>query len=244
MSANFGLPFATSPYEGSGGGTPSFSAGGGTSALASVDAVQEFTVQTSTYAPEYGRQPGAQLAIVTRSGANDFHGSAFDYLRNDKLDANSWFGNFNGLKRPALRQNDFGFTAGGPTRIPGLYDGRNRTFFFVSYEGLRLVQPVISPTVRVPSLAARERATGLLKSILEATLPSPPRWPTHPTKRRTSPAFPIHPISTPPAFVSTTPSVPASHYSAAITTRRQNRANVPAMRPLVSSPCSRPRPRR
>jgi hypothetical protein len=168
VSGNFGLPFATSPYEGSGGGTPSFSAGGGSSALASVDAVQEFTVQTSTYAPEYGRQPGAQVAIVTRSGTNEFHGSAFNYLRNDKLDANSWFGNFNGLKRPALRQNDFGFTIGGPARIPGVMDGRNRTFFFVSYEGLRLVQPVISPTVRVPTVAARERATGVLKSILEA----------------------------------------------------------------------------
>ena len=168
VSANFGLPFATSPYEGSGGGTPSYSASGGTSALASVDAVQEFTVQTSTYAPEYGRQPGAQVAIVTRSGGNDFHGSLFDYLRNDKLDANSWFGNFNGLKRPALRQNDFGFTIGGPASLPKLYNARNRTFFFVSYEGLRLRQPVISPLVRVPSLAARENATGLLKSILEA----------------------------------------------------------------------------
>jgi hypothetical protein len=168
VSANFGLPFATSPYEGSGGGTPSYSASGGTSALASVDAVQEFTIQTSTYSPEYGRQPGAQVAIVTRSGGNDFHGSVFNYLRNDKLDANSWFGNFNGLKRPALRQNDFGFTIGGPASIPKLYDARNRTFFFLSYEGLRLRQPVISPQVRVPSLAARESATGLLKSILEA----------------------------------------------------------------------------
>ncbi|MBL8216871.1 MAG: TonB-dependent receptor, partial [Bryobacterales bacterium] len=161
VSANFGLPFATSPYEGAGGGTPSFSASGGTSALASVDAVQEFTIQTSTYAPEYGRQPGAQVAIVTRSGTNQIHGSLFHYLRNDKLDANSWFGNFNNIKRPALRQNDFGFTAGGPVF-------RNRTFFFASYEGLRLRQPVISPVVRVPSLEARANATGLLKSILEA----------------------------------------------------------------------------
>jgi len=168
VSANFGLPFATSPYEGAGGGTPSYSASGGTSALASVDAVQEFTIQTSTYAPEYGRQPGAQVAIVTRSGTNDLHGSLFNYLRNDKLDANSWFGNFNGLKRPALRQNDFGFTAGGPVFVPRLYDGRNRTFFFASCEGLRLRQPVISPEVRVPSLAARANATGLLKNILEA----------------------------------------------------------------------------
>jgi hypothetical protein len=168
VGANFGLPFATTPYEGSGGGTPSFSAQGSTSALASVDAVQEFTIQTSTYAPEYGRQPGAQVAIVTRSGTNRLHGSAFDYLRNDRLDANSWFGNYNGLPRPALRQNDFGFTAGGPVFIPKMYDGRNKTFFFVSYEGLRLIQPVISVPSRVPSMAARQQATGLVKSILEA----------------------------------------------------------------------------
>lgn len=168
VSANFGLPAATSPYEGAGGSVPSFSAQGGTSSLASVDAVQEFTIQTSTYAPEYGRQPGAQVAIVTRSGTNALHGSAFNYFRNDKLDANSWFGNLNGVKRPALRQNDFGFTAGGPVFVPKLYDGRNRTFFFVSYEGLRLIQPVILTGARVPSLAARQNATGVVKSLLEA----------------------------------------------------------------------------
>ncbi len=168
VGANFGLPSATTPYEGAGGGTPSFSAQGSTSALASVDAVQEFTIQTSTYAPEYGRQPGAQVAIVTRSGTNHLHGSAFDYLRNDKLDANSWFGNANSLRRPALRQNDFGFTVGGPVLLPGLYDGRNRTFFFASYEGLRLIQPVVSVPSRVPSMAARQQATGTLKALLEA----------------------------------------------------------------------------
>jgi hypothetical protein len=168
VSANFGLPAATSPYEGAGGGVPSFSTQGGTSALASVDAVQEFTIQTSTYAPEYGRQPGAQVAIVTRSGNNQFHGSVFEYFRNDKLDANSWFGNANRLRRPALRQNDFGGTLGGSIRVPGVYDGRDKTFFFFSYEGLRLRQPVISNPSRVPSLEARANATGVLKNILEA----------------------------------------------------------------------------
>jgi hypothetical protein len=168
VSANFGLPAATSPYEGAGGSVPSFTAQGGTSSLASVDAVQEFTIQTSTYAPEYGRQPGAQVAIVTRSGTNALHGSAFNYFRNDKLDANSWFGNLNGVKRPALRQNDFGFTAGGPVLLPKIHDGRNRTFFFVSYEGLRLIQPVVLTGARVPSLAARQNATGVVKSLLEA----------------------------------------------------------------------------
>lgn len=135
VSANFGMPFATTPYEGSGGGTPSFSAQGSTASLASVDAVQEFTIQTSTYAPEYGRQPGGQVAIVTRSGANDLHGTLFEYFRNDKLDANSWFGNYNGLEQPTLRQNDFGFTVGGRVALPKVYDGRNKTFFFASYEG-------------------------------------------------------------------------------------------------------------
>lgn len=168
VGANFGLPAATSPYEGAGGGVPSFTAQGGTSSLASVDAVQEFTVQTSTYAPEYGRQPGAQVAIVTRSGTNSLHGSAFNYFRNDKLDANSWFGNLNGVKRPALRQNDFGFTTGGPVLVPKVYDGRNRSFFFVSNEALRLIQPVILTGARVPSLAARQNATGAVKSLLEA----------------------------------------------------------------------------
>lgn len=168
VGANFGMPFASTPYEGAGGGTPSFSSQGSTSTLASVDAVQEFTVQTSTYAPEYGRQPGAQVAIVTRSGTNQFHGSAFNYLRNDKLDANSWFGNYNGLRRPALRQNDFGFTVGGPVLFPRLWNGKNRTFFFASYEGLRLIQPVISAPVRVPSAAARAQATGMVKALLEA----------------------------------------------------------------------------
>lgn len=168
VGGNFGLPFATTPYEGAGGGTPSLTAQGSTSALASVDAVQEFTIQTSTYAPEYGRQPGAQVAIVTRSGTNQLHGTAFNYLRNDKLDANSWFGNYNRLRRPALRQNDFGFTVGGPVLLPGVYNGKNRTFFFASYEGLRLIQPVISAASRVPSLEARQRATGMVKSLLEA----------------------------------------------------------------------------
>jgi hypothetical protein len=167
VSANFGTPFATTPYE-AGGAVPTLSAQGGTSSLASVDAVQEFTIQTSTYAPEYGRQPGAQVAIVTRSGSNALHGTAFNYFRNDKLDANSWFGNFNGLKRPALRQNDFGFTLGGPVLLPKVYDGKNKTFFFASYEGLRLIQPVISVPSRVPSLAAREQASGMVKALLEA----------------------------------------------------------------------------
>jgi hypothetical protein len=181
VSANFGLPPAQNMYEGAGGGVPSFSVQGGTSGLASVDAVQEFALQTSTYAAEFGRQPGAQVSIVTRSGTNELHGTLFDYLRNDIFDANNFFANANRLPQPALRQNDFGGVAGGPIYLPRLYDGRNRTFFFVSYEGLRLRQPLISQPTLVPSLAARESATGLVKDFMNAyPLPTGPASSTSP----------------------------------------------------------------
>lgn len=175
VSANFGTAFSQSLYQTAGGTVPSFSALGATSALASVDAVEEFAVQTSNVAPEYGRTPGAQVSIVTRSGANSIHGSVFDYLRNDVFDANNWFANFNGQPKPPLRQNDFGGVLGGPVRIPGLYDGRNRTFFFFSFEGLRLHQPAVTAPEEVPSIAVRQSATGSIKQILDAfPLPNRP----------------------------------------------------------------------
>jgi len=115
------------------GGIPGFTAQGGTNGLVSVDAMQEFRVQSSSYAPEFGRTPGAQISIVTKSGANQFHGTAFDYLRNDVFDARNYF-DVPPLPKPSLRQNDFGGTLGGPIL-------KDRTFFFFSYEGLRLRQP-------------------------------------------------------------------------------------------------------
>ncbi len=134
VSANFGTSAVSNPGNGSAGSLPSFSVFGGTNSLVSVDALQEFRIQTSTYAPEFGRTPGAQISIVTRSGVNQFHGSVFDYLRNDLLDANDWFANYAGLPKPEERQNDFGGTFSGPIL-------RDRTFFFFSYEGLRLRLP-------------------------------------------------------------------------------------------------------
>src|SRR2546427_12884788 len=94
-----------------------------------------------TSSAEYGRHPVGQFAFATRSGTNQWHGSAFEYLRNNYFDANNWFNDFLKQPEPALRQNDFGGTLGGPIDIPGLYNGRDKTFFFFSYEGLRLVQP-------------------------------------------------------------------------------------------------------
>jgi hypothetical protein len=168
VSANFGSTQSQTLYETAAGMIPSFSALGGTNALASVDAVEEFAVQTSSVAPEFGRTPGAQVSIVSRSGTNEFHGTAFDYLRNDIFDANDWFANANGVPNPPLRQNDFGGVLGGPVILPRLYNGHNRTFFFLSYEGLRLRQPTVSSPEEVPNIAVRQSATGEIKQILNA----------------------------------------------------------------------------
>lgn len=160
VSANFGINGSATLYETAAGTLPAYSALGGTNNLVSTDALQEFQMQTSSYSAEGGRQPGAQVSIVTRSGTNSLHGNVFDYLRNDYFDANNFFAKRNGLRRPALRQNDFGATLGGPVYLPHLYDGRNRTFFFVSYEGLRLKQPNVTSPIAVPSVAARNAARG------------------------------------------------------------------------------------
>src|SRR6266478_1705148 len=99
VSANIGISSGTITGSGFGGGLGSFNAIGGTNSLVSVDALQEFRIQTSTFAPEFGRTPGAQISILTRSGTNQFHGVLFDYFRNDILDANNWF---NSAVAPAL----------------------------------------------------------------------------------------------------------------------------------------------
>src|SRR3984885_13836985 len=117
VSANFAAGLSYFPAQTVGGTTPALTVSGGTNGLLSVDAMQEFRVQTSTFAPESGRSP-AQVSIVTRSGTDQFHGTVYDYLRNDFLDA----------------RNSFAGTFGGPIL-------RNRTFFFFSYEGLRLLLP-------------------------------------------------------------------------------------------------------
>ncbi|HRH44953.1 MAG TPA: hypothetical protein PKY82_25165, partial [Pyrinomonadaceae bacterium] len=142
------------------GSVPGFAATGGTNNLVSVDALQEFKIQTSTYAPEFGRTPGAQVSIVTRGGTNDFHGAAFEYFRNEKLDANDWFANRGGFARAPLRANNFGGVFGG--RII-----RDKTFFFASYEGQRLKLPQ-QKLFFVPSDALRASTAVALQPIINA----------------------------------------------------------------------------
>jgi len=167
VSANVGVQPGTGLGVLGAGAAPALSAGGGTNSLVSVDALQEFRIQTSSYAPEFGRTPGGQISIVTRSGTNQFHGTLFEYFRNDVLDSADYFVKRNGLTKPKERQNDFGGVFGGPIQ-------RDHTFVFVSYEGLRLVQPK-SAVTEVPSVASRTAASPALSPIFAAfPLPNGP----------------------------------------------------------------------
>src|SRR5580700_7831960 len=166
--------------NGSTGAGPSGSLGastilGTTQSLLSIDALQEFRVMSSSYSAEYGTTPGGQFTFVSKSGTSSFHGTAFDYLRNGVFDANDWFNDYYGIKQPALRQNDFGGTFGGPIVLPGHSKEQASTFFFVSYEGLRLTQPTEAQMQYVPSISLRTTAATALQPILNAyPLPTGP----------------------------------------------------------------------
>jgi Ca-activated chloride channel family protein len=161
VDANIGIsPGGQSPAASAAGTMPGLTATGGTNGLASVNATQEVTVRTFSVDPQYGRVPGGRVEIITRSGTNEFHGTLFEYFGNDALDANDWFANSRGLRRPARRLNDFGATFEGPLK-------KDQTFFAASYEGLRLRQPSVAIT-EVPSLTARLRAPIGIQPFLNA----------------------------------------------------------------------------
>jgi hypothetical protein len=163
VSANFGVTGYFPLVQAAGGALPAFSAQGGTNSLVSADAMQEFRVQTSSFAPEFGRTPGGQVSIVTRSGTNTIHGTVFEYFRNDVLDANDWFNGYTNdppLPKAKERQNDFGGVLGGPIL-------RNKSFFFFSYEGLRLRQPSTRETT-VPDSGSRQEAPATIQPFLQA----------------------------------------------------------------------------
>jgi Carboxypeptidase regulatory-like domain/TonB dependent receptor len=161
VSANIQAGLNSSYHQAFTGALPGLNIFGGFNNLVSLEALQEINILTSAYAPEFGRTPGAQVSIVTRSGTNDFHGSLFNYFRNDALDTMDWFG-----RKPPLRHNDFGGVVGGPISFPKLFRGK-RSFFFFSYEGLRLRQPQFIQAA-VPSLSMRSRASDQAKPFLDA----------------------------------------------------------------------------
>src|SRR5438128_7950205 len=135
----------------------------------SIEALSEFKVTTSTVTAAYGRASGGVQSFSTKSGTNDYHGTAFDLLRNDKLDANSWRNDFIGAPKPRDHQNDFGGSLGGPVRIPKFYNGRDKTFFFFSWEQYRNNQG-FSNTTTLPTDAER---SGDFSALLGPPLTTP-----------------------------------------------------------------------
>lgn len=162
VSANVGITQGSNVYlaAAGAGAAPATSNNGGYNSLVSLEALREYRIQTSTFDPEYGRTPGAQLSIVTRSGTNQWHGSLFEYLRNEIFDSRDYFARFYNLPKPAEKQNDFGGSLGGPIL-------RNKLFFFFSYEGLRLRVP-FTRTEIVPSTFLRASAIPAVQPLLNA----------------------------------------------------------------------------
>lgn len=155
-----------------------------------VDSIQEFRVITSVPTAEFGRASGGVVNIVTRGGGRDFHGSGYEFFRNDKLNANSFLNNAQGrfcddgsiaplgkqcgalrAPRPTLRYNNFGYTASGPVWIPGIYSrGHDKTFFFFSEEWRRIIRQPTEAFLTVPSL--RERQGDFSQSSIQVIDPT------------------------------------------------------------------------
>ncbi len=136
--------------------------GGSSTEMIIIDAMQEMKVQTSSFAPEFGRTPGAQVVMTSRSGSNNLHGSLYDYERSDSFDANNWFANAGGYGKGRERQERPGGVLGGPVV-------HNKTFFFVSFEKLKLQAPQ-SIVADVPDMKSRSTAWPALQPYLNAFL--------------------------------------------------------------------------
>jgi len=147
--------------------------------MMSVDAIQEVTVQTSNYSPEYGQAGGGVINYTMRSGTNQFHGSGYDYIANEVFNAGLPYntGDPRGNPRPLYRKHDYGFTMGGPVAIPKIYNGRNRTFFFFNFEQTRQTQTFNTVINTIPTAAYR---TG---DFSAAILPNPRSIGTDPLGR-------------------------------------------------------------
>ncbi|HYO80287.1 MAG TPA: carboxypeptidase regulatory-like domain-containing protein [Bryobacteraceae bacterium] len=160
VSANTGISGAGLPGQFAGGTLPGMTAIGSLHNLSSLEAVQEVRVHTSAFSAEYGRMPGAHIALVTRSGTNEFHGSGFVAGRHERTSSRDWFTSRYDAGRPASRLRQAGGAIGGPIQ-------RDLTFFFGSFEALRLEQPYSWRTA-VPSLQARKSAVAAYRPLLEA----------------------------------------------------------------------------
>lgn len=135
---------------------PDFLPGAAYEVLPAMDAIEEFRVQTPLASAAIGGAAGAVVNVTTKSGTNEFHGSAWEYFSNDATNAADFFDNAAALKRAELRRSQFGATLGGPLSIPNVYNGKNRTFFFADYQGTKFRQGV--PTVATVPTSKSEAA--------------------------------------------------------------------------------------
>lgn len=142
------------------------------SPLPNPDALQEFSVQTNNFSAEFGRQSGGVVNAITRSGTNEFHGSAFEFLRNQALNAANYFSPIvNGNKlQDGLKRNQFGGTIGGPLVLPKVYNGKDKTFFFFSYQSTIIKRAPVSAQ-RVVATAAQK--AGNFSDLLPRTIRDP-----------------------------------------------------------------------
>jgi hypothetical protein len=137
----------------------------------SVDAVQEFKVQTNSYSAEYGRAMGSVVNVTTKSGTNELHGTAFHFLRNEKLDAKNFFDPADRPRAP-FKRNQFGFSVGGPAYVPKFFDGRNKVFWFGNYEGTR-VRESNTANNTIPTMRMRQGDFGDLLEQRSRTILDP-----------------------------------------------------------------------
>jgi outer membrane receptor protein involved in Fe transport len=177
-----------------------------------VDAVQEFKIQTSNFSAEFGRNSGSVVNVVTKSGTNDLHASGWEFARSDKFQSRNFFAT---TDPPPLTFNQFGFTAGGPLGVPGMYSGRNRTFFFGSYEGYRERRGLTQQTI-----VATEQERGGDFSFLSRPLLDPVTGLAFPGNR-----IPLDRIS--PAAVKLLALMPLPNISG-VAPRRNNFVSSPA----------------
>ena len=185
VPANFGIGtgIAGATNTALAGGYPAMTVFGAANNLFSLEDLYEFQIQTANYSPEFGRQMGAQVMVITRSGTNRIRGSLYEYFRNDALEARNYFNRKPAAQTP-LKHHLFGGTIGGPVYFPnllpsdkpgvpgakprsGFYNGKDKTFFFASYEGVRMRQPS-SGVQYVPSARLRSMVTGSFGPIVNA----------------------------------------------------------------------------
>ena len=121
----------------------------------SPDAIAEFKTLRGQYSAQFGRNASGQIDVVTKSGTNSIHGSAYEFFRNDYLDANGYANDFLGQRIPKYRYNDFGFSLGGPVYLPKIYNGKDKTFFFISEDWQRIVNYASGVAAIVPTAAER-----------------------------------------------------------------------------------------